>query len=396
MKDKQSAFVPGEIVPSSIEYHLFHISRKSRIIYITCLSVAIITLFSLPLVYVDLSISARGWVHTGIEKQSLYAPASGRLEFSGIRSDERVNAGDTILVIDYQALRARKQMLMFQKHEHIQAIKDLRLLVQMSVSSIISADVILQSPDYTSDYISFRQQYVRQQLVMKKAVADYERASILYNGGAIAASEYETSAHIVNQEKGLLDALLLQQRHIWQNSLSTRLSEQERIMADIDQVRQEISKCYLISPISGTIVLSTDVQEGAFVSVNQLVAELSPEGNFVVTAAVSPADIGYLYPGQEVRVAVDAYNYSHWGMLYASITDISDDVITDHATNRVYYRVVCQLESDSLLHKNGSAGRLRKGMTVNCRMMKTRKSLYHLLVRRIDQLFNPANLPDST
>lgn len=383
-------------MPSSIEYHLFQISRKSRIIYITCLSITIIALFSLPLVYVDLSISARGWIHTGIENQSLYAPASGKLEFSGIRSDERVSAGDTILIINSQALRARQQMLLFQKYEHIQAIKDLRLLIQMSVSSIMSADIRLQSPKYTADFISFRQQYTRQHLVVKKALADYERAALLFGGEAIAASEYETSAYMVSQERGILESLLFQQRHIWQIDLSTRLSDQERILADVDQVRQDISKCYLISPLSGTIMLSTDVQEGSFVTVNQLVAELSPDGDFVVTAAVSPADIGYLYKGQEVRVSVDAYNYNHWGMLYASISDISDDVISDHTANRVYYRVVCDLDSDMLLHKNGSVGRLRKGMTVNCRMMKTRKSLYHLLVKRIDQLFNPTNLPDNT
>ncbi len=391
MVDKQDTFLPAETIPASIEYHVFRISKRSRVIYMTFLCILLISLASLPFIYVDLSVSAPAWVHAGIEHQTLYTPSTGRVVFSRIKAGTQLDKGDTLLIIDTRAKEARLNMLLFQQSENALAINDLRTLLRIRAGSLTNNRISLKLPSYFSEHLHFSRQYQSQQMVVQKASNDHQRMRRLFLNDVVPATEYEATRHALQQETALKESMLLQQHEKWQHELSLRIVERERIKADMDQLQEEIDRCYLLAPLNSTIILSTDVQAGSQITANQPIAELSPEGELFVTAKVSPTDIGYLYTGQEVRVAVDAYNHNHWGMIQASIDDISDDIIADPSSGFPYYRVRCRLQSDSLVHKNGSVGWLRKGMTANCHMIKTRKSLFQLLTKTIDELFNPTH-----
>ncbi len=391
MGHKQESCLPEEIIPSSIEYHVHRISNRSRVIYMIILVIMLISLGALPFIYVDIIISSPGMVHAGIEPQSLYAPSTGMVIQSRIKAYEQVQAGDTLLMLDTRAKCARLKMLSHQKNENKLAIRDLNSLIASCYDHQEEQQINLQLPVYISEHIYFARQYQHHQTTLKKVSNDHERAEHLFLNDVLPETDYEMARHALEQEKALTEAWLLQQLRSWQHDASRRTLEQARLAADIQQLKEEISRCYLVAPVNGTITLSSDVQVGSQLFSNQPIAELSPEGELFITASVSPADIGYLFRGQTVRVAVDAYNHHLWGLLDASILEISDDIIADPVSHRPYYRIRCRLSDDFLVHTSGSVAYLRKGMTVTCRMVKTRKSLLHLLVNRLDHLFNPAN-----
>jgi membrane fusion protein, peptide pheromone/bacteriocin exporter len=384
-------YIPTQLIPGTIEFHLFRISKKSQAVYLTMAFMVMVTIISLPFIYVDVSVSAPGFITTQFEQQSLFAPSHGKVVFSRIRSNARVLTGDTLLIIDSKVPKAHMESCNLRKEENKQSIHDLLLLV--SLDSLILAKGLpsLVTLRYAADFNSFRKKYLHQSLLVNKRLNDHRRIARLFNQDVVSQLEYETSLFDSKQELTTLEFFFRQQINIWQNDLTARMAEQAVIEAELSNIAEEINKKYLLAPLDGTIIISSDVPIGSYLFLNQRLGELSPEADLIVSAMVFPVNSGYLYKGQKIRVQVDAYNYNQWGMLEANVLDVSDDILFEPVNNLPYYRVRCEIGNDSLVHRNGSIGRVKKGMTVNCRFIQSRESLFTLLVKRADNWLNPSS-----
>ena len=69
------------------------------------------------------------------------------------------------------------------------------------------------------------------------------------------------------------------------------------------------------------------------------------------------------------------------------IFDISEDFVL--MDDRALYRVKCHLEETSLTLKNGSTGRLKKGMTFQAHCHVVNRTLLQILRDRTDKWINP-------
>jgi len=167
-----------------------------------------------------------------------------------------------------------------------------------------------------------------------------------------------------------------------------RRNESNTLHAEIQHCEEELNNRILIAPVGGEIIQSIDIQEGTIVGQNQPVAEISPEGELIATCFINPGDIGLLNTSQKVRIMIDALHYNEWGLLDASITEISDDMIVDDASN-AYFRIRCKPEQTTLRLKDGTMAKLKKGMSINARIVISKRSLYNLLFDKIDKWLNP-------
>jgi hypothetical protein len=75
-------------------------------------------------------------------------------------------------------------------------------------------------------------------------------------------------------------------------------------------------------------------------------------------------------------------------MLDGSIIDISDDMIVENGST-AYFRIKCRPDKTSLSLKNGQTASVKKGMSLNARIVVTRRSLFNLLFDKTDKWFNP-------
>ena len=75
-------------------------------------------------------------------------------------------------------------------------------------------------------------------------------------------------------------------------------------------------------------------------------------------------------------------------MLQGDITDISDDMIIENGSS-AYFRIICNPETTFLSLKNGYKADIKKGMSLNTRIVVIRRSLFHLLFDKADKWFNP-------
>jgi HlyD family secretion protein len=218
--------------------------------------------------------------------------------------------------------------------------------------------------------------------------SEHERNQILHEKELIPDSDFENSKFSFKSEEENLNQILIYHKTIWQAELMKRRNDANSLQAELEHYDEELNNRVLLAPVSGEIIQSTDIQKGTVVGLNQLIAEISPEGELVATCFINPGDIGLINTNQNVRIMVDALHYNEWGLLNATITEISDDMIIDNESN-VYFRVRCKPEKTFLSLKNGVKADLKKGMSLNARIVVTRRSIFNLLFDKADKWFNP-------
>jgi multidrug resistance efflux pump len=382
-----------EIIPFSVsnytlETYLVKISARSRIIYWMIIGIIIFGIAVLPFIYVDVSVQARGYFQSDMEKQIVYTSFQGKVIFTSIRNGERVTKGDTLFVIDSETIRTQQSALLQGISENNASIRDLEILTKEDYLENNPAFRKLVTQRYKAEFANIKNQQSIQFQKYHKKKTEHDRNELLFKQKIIPEIDYENSLFILSSEKDNLDQILLQQKSLWQSDLAIRKIEAVKLLADFDQCTQELNNRIVLAPANGEIIQSSDIQTGSIVSPGQKIAEISPDGELVATCFVKPADIGLIHENQKVKIQVDAFNYNEWGMLYGYIIDISDDMIVENGST-AYFRIKCKPVQTFLSLKNGHKAYIKKGMSLNTRIIVIRRSLFNLLFDKADKWFNP-------
>ncbi len=380
--------IPFTISEYSLENYLISISSRSNIIYWIIIGIIFISIAILPVIYVDVSVQARGYFQSNIEKQTVFTPFQGKVLFSSVINGEAVKKGDTLLIINTETQRALHTSLIQRIIENDASIKDLEKLTHIYSSECLPLKIDLISERYRAEFLNLRNLEVIQFQRYQKKKSEHERNRLLYEQQIIPSADYENSLYSLTSEKDNLEQILLSQKSQWQCDLSTRRNDSTKLLADLKQCTEELSERFVQAPTSGEIIQSSDIQTGSVISAGQKIAEISPEGVLVATCYVKPADIGFIHENQRVKIQVDAFNYNEWGMLEGSIIDISDDMIIEDGSV-AYFRIKCKPETTTLKLKNGYIAEIKKGMSLNTRILITQRSLYNLLFDKADKWLNP-------
>jgi HlyD family secretion protein len=380
--------IPFSISENSLETYLVNITTRSRIIYWIIIGMILVVIAVLPIINVDVSVQARGYFQSDIEKQVVYTPIQGKIIYTSVHNGETIEKGDTLLVIDTETIYAKQASLVQRIGENDSSIMDLEKLTNILSSDNKTSNKSLITQRYKAEYANLRiQQTIQFQRYLKKKT-EHERNELLYRQQIIPKSEYENSLFSLNSEKDNLNQVLLSQRSLWQNDLTLRRNESVVLLADLKQCSEELANRIVLAPTGGEVIQSSDIQLGSIVSAGQKIAEISPEGELVATCFIKPSDIGLIHEKQKVKIQVDAFNFNEWGMLQGDIIDISDDMIIDNGSV-AYFRVKCKPEKTFLSLKNGYKADIKKGMSISTRIVVIRRSLFHLLFDKADKWFNP-------
>jgi multidrug resistance efflux pump len=384
--------IPFSVSEYSLEAYLINITTRSRIIYWIIMIMIIAGLVLLPFIYVDVSIQARGYFQTNLEKQIVYTTFQGKVIYSSISNGRTVNKGDTLLIIDAEAIRAQRASLAERMKENDSSIIDLENLTKINFRTERLPQPGLLTLRYRAEYENLKHQQAIQYQKYQKRKSENDRNEILFRQQIIPEADYETSIFQLNSEKEILNQILLSQKTLWQNDLTSRRNESTRLSAELKQYSEEMRNRIIIAPTDGEIIMSSDIQEGSLVSAGQHIADISPEGELVATCFVKPADVGLIHEKQKVKIQVDAFNYTEWGMIQGDIIDISDDMLVENGSDACF-RIKCKPEKTFLTLKNGYRADIKKGMSLNTRIIVIRRDLFHLLFDKADKWFNPYSFP---
>lgn len=363
------------------------IKVKSRIIYLLITLFVVITLVLLPFIYVDVSIQSQGIIQANIKRQPIAVPFTGKLLFTRIKENAQVKSSDTLLLFDVSPQKATFTYNQQRINILRQELSDLNKLVMFD-SSLVSMGDKLRSPRYKYDFESFIQILRSLKRKAGKLRIEYERNRSLYDSKVIAKSEYENFEFNYQQQLDEIGMSIKKKRLEWQQGLQNAIKEVEQLDTEQQKLVLEINNAAVRANVDGVIQQSVDLQPGSILFANQKLAEITPTTDLQVECSIKPSDIGYIRRGMPIKFQVDALNYMEWGMAEGNVKDISSDILTAE-NQQIYFKAICSLKSDYLELKNGYRAKLKKGMTVNARMLITKKSLYSLLFEKMDKWLNP-------
>lgn len=93
----------------------------------------------------------------------------------------------------------------------------------------------------------------------------------------------------------------------------------------------------LIAPVEGTIQQLVVHTVGGVVTPAQPLMVIVPKDyTLQVEAFVANRDIGFVYPGQDVRVKIDSFNFTKYGTIDGIVAQVSSDAIQDEKLGLVY------------------------------------------------------------
>ena len=119
------------------------------------------------------------------------------------------------------------------------------------------------------------------------------------------------------------------------------------------------------------------------------IAVVSPDTSLYIEAYVAPRDIAFIRENMRVKVQIESFNYNEWGTLQGYVQNISSDYIRNN-DGQSYYKVKCKLTKNYLELRNSKRkGYVKKGMTGIVHFVVTRRSLFNLLYKNIDEWANP-------
>jgi HlyD family secretion protein len=378
----QRTLSPAYAAADTLASYLAQSTTSRRPIYAACLAAVAAILMALPFVRVDVSMQARGLVRPATEKSDIRSPVSGRVANITVRRDETVARGAALLRVEAPELAEEMAAQRYRLQEVTGYVRDLSTLVHADATSITAAALrggggIVVTPRYSRELLQLSEELTIPRLESAKGRADVARAEQLHERGFLSDST------LLDQQQSLLrgesNGRLITERYRtrWQAELADYAFEQRKIEATLAQLAAQQESHVVVAPVAGTVEELASLAAGSFIQAGERLGVISPTDGMIAEIYVNPSDMAYVRVGMPVRVQVDAFGPSEWGMVRGRVVSVSDDFV---AVNSVpMFRVQCSLERFTLRAPSGAIGHLRKGMTVRANFVLTRRSVFQLL-----------------
>ncbi len=227
-------------------------------------------------------------------------------------------------------------------------------------------------------------------------------ADIAYDQGQLAEAKASetTSNRSIQQNKN--ESLAKQQQALVDALEKRPAAQQDLAKAMLRQTMRTLS-----SPIDGTVQQLAVTTIGQVVTSGQSLLVVVPtDGSINIEAQVDNKDIGFLMPGQEAIIKVDAFPFTRYGTLDGTVTQVSRDAIDTHEANasgdananakgqsvnpttgetqtqNLVYPVKVELTRDKI-SADGKDVRLTPGMTVSVEIRTGRRHVIDYLIAPI-------------
>lgn len=357
-------------------------NRKNYWLYRVILVSILLFLAALPLVEVDVTCQSRGIVRSRHDNVVLTSIVSGRVLSVSLENNATVYKGDTLVVVDSRNIVEQLYSLESLAEELRNKVSDLKVL-----TCATNTKGTLLTSQYKKEWLEYSALQNDLELKKEQKMREYERTRKAKQLGLVSDVEYCQMRDYVDDNRSNMKVLRAQKLTVWQQTKQQLEEQLINIEGDIQRLSAELSNYTITSPISGTIVSSSQIQSNSYVVAGQSIATITPEDDLIVECYVEPSDVGFVGEGQEVTLQFDAFNYNQWGLGRAVVYDVDKNITTQG--ERVYFIVRCKMLGDTLSLNNGYCVRIKKGMTLNGRFFVTRRTLWQLLFDKIDDWFNP-------
>ena len=388
----QSTIFPKEVIEFTAEAYLNRIRIRSQAIYSTLLVTVIAVISILPFVHVPVSVQSKGLIRTEKANATLVSPVSGKVVALFAKENDEISKGDAIALLESPHIALKESFLNDRRSEFENAKSDLEQLLETGLALDLD-NYIFRSDLYQAEYIQFRQEFIEldEQSAFNKSLLDISGS--LLNEGIVSEVDYLKLAREYDQGQNRLSISTEERRKRWETELHSVNHQIDQVAHDLSQLENDERQFRLNAAIGGVLQKIENLSVGTFVSIGQTLAIISPRENLVAEVLLNTRDIGLITYNTPVVLQIDAFNHLEWGQVNGLITEISKDAYLINGEPR--FRILCDLDRQSLSLKNGAIGRLKKGLTLSARFEIANRTLFQLLRDRLDDWFSPYGTPDT-
>jgi multidrug resistance efflux pump len=383
---------PAEFMSATTEYHFHKYNPRTLIIYRSVLAVVILTFLAMFFIKVNINVKSIGVIKSQIEHNEIKSLVSARVDSVFLKENMHVKKGQILVKLKANALTQQDALAQTQQSEFNAQLADLETLVNAASNKNLKTRPVLKSSLYNQQYVVFLQRIRDLSATAEAASRNFNRYNYLYRNHAISASEYDGARLTHQTAQSALQLVYDEQGSKWQSELSNLKIQLRGLQSQGESLKEEKDYYTLRAQISGTIQGLKGIQPGSTVAVNDIIAEISPDGGLIAETYVLPKDVGFLKTGTQANFQVDAFNYNQWGMITGKVISISNDIFSKEG-EQPYFKVRCLLNDNKLELKNGYAGYLKKGMGLQANFYVTRRTLFQLLYDKADDWLNPNKIP---
>lgn len=334
----------------------------------------------------------------------VFAPQSGAIRSANLHNDQRVHAGDVLYVLDTDttssdgatqarilaSLRNQRTLLarQIETKQRLRASKDRDLqdkvvnlhaqiaqaTVQVSVQSMFT-DVLQRQYNDFSSYVSKgissnNELQTRQQAWMQARNAlENVRNTKLQLEAQLTESEYQLRANDPQTDAEI-------------NTIHNQI-------LDIDQkiANSEASRSVEVRAPSDGYVTAIDGHVGQSLAANAPLLTIVPASSLVAELVAPSRAVGFIVPGERVRLRYDAFPYQKFGQYGGTVMTVSRAALSDEeikslpieAQKATYYRVDVQPDAP-YVNVYGQEQPLRASMQVEAYVLLDRRPLYEWIL----------------
>ncbi len=362
--------------------YLGKIPVRSQLIYILIIGMIIAGIASLPFLYFDISVAATGMVRPAEERTLVRNAAPGKILHIAFRDGQRMNKGDTLMLIDAHALQESIQYIHEQIEEKELYKSDLEKIIQNP-----GIPIKLKVPALKEQSDLFLAKKAAILLQQNKLQHELQVARKLSTDKVIAPREFENTLYQYNLVEAESKTLSKDQLSLWQAALHQTIREIESLRAERYQKELELNLYVICAPVSGIVESSNEWYTGNQLMGSETICTISPDAMLIGECYLPTREVGFVKAGQPCIYQVDAFNYNRFGVLGGEIQSVAGDFIL--IDNKPAYRVRSTFSRTAFQLPNGFSGDLKKGMTYRVRFFITRRSAWQLLYDKIDDWINP-------
>jgi adhesin transport system membrane fusion protein len=163
------------------------------------------------------------------------------------------------------------------------------------------------------------------------------------------------------------------------NDVETKISA---INESLTAAKDKVSRTELKSPVDGTVHRLHVKTVGGVVEPAKKLVEIVPgDDDLMIRARISPADIAFLRPGQDVRVSITAYDPQIYGTLKGRLERIGADTVEDEK-GEVFFEVDVRTEKNSL-SSDGQPLPIFPGMISETEVIVGKRSILTYLMKPV-------------
>ncbi|WP_434286841.1 HlyD family type I secretion periplasmic adaptor subunit [Celeribacter sp. SCSIO 80788] len=191
----------------------------------------------------------------------------------------------------------------------------------------------------------------------------------------------------LEQKFAELDGKINETRNVYvqdaYKDLAQRRAKLMSLEQDLVQKRDEFQRTELRSPVAGRVNNIEVTTLGGVIKPGEPIMEITPtDDQLLIETKVLPRDVAFVAPGMPASVKITAYDFSTYGDLRGTVTQISEDTVEEDTAQgpQDFYRVMVRTER-SYLERYGEHYAIRPGMLAQVDIESGKRSVLSYLTR---------------